>query len=89
MSANREDHTKLGNLMLSMAKQTGHIPNAEDCHKIHSALDMFKEQMQNEDPDGAIYCNEGHLHRNADVNVWGTCPDMMQYLVSFQERGIK
>jgi hypothetical protein len=41
MSATREDHTKLGNLMLSMAHQTGHIPSAEDAQKLHGILDAF------------------------------------------------
>jgi hypothetical protein len=75
--AKREDHTKLGNLVLSMAKATGHVPNAEDCAKMHQALDLMKGQMQNEDPNGTICCNEGHTHLNCEVDVWGTCPDMM------------
>lgn len=77
MSATREDHNKLGNLMMSMARQTGHIPSAEDAQKMHNVLDMCQDFIQNEDPNSLIYCNEGCLHRSADVNVWGTCPDMM------------
>jgi hypothetical protein len=53
------------------------MPSAEDCAKMHNVLDICAKQMQDEDPDSLIYCNEGCLHRSADVNVWGSCPDMM------------
>lgn len=74
MSAN--DHQKLDSIMASLDQQIG-ATSAEDKQKMHGILDFFKNDMQNEDPNGSIYCNNGCLHRNADVDVWGNCPDMM------------
>jgi len=75
MSASQQDHTKFGNLMLSMAQQTGRIPSAEDAQKMHEVLDIFAADMQQEDPNGSIYCNcHGEPWRNRDVDIWGNCP---------------
>ena len=69
------DHQKLDRIMKNLDQQMGPATD-EDKQKMHGILDFFKNEMQNEDPNGSIYCNEGHLHRNADINIWGTCPDM-------------
>jgi hypothetical protein len=70
------DHQKLDCIMQSLDQQIGPT-SAEDKQQMHRILDFFKNEIQNEDPNGTIYCNEGHLHLNRDVNVWGSCPDMM------------
>lgn len=76
MSASTNDHQKLDRMMDNLDRQIGPA-SSEDKEKMHNVLDMCQKFMQDEDPNELIYCNDGHLHRSADVNVWGSCPDMM------------
>lgn len=76
MSANANDHKKLDRIMSNLDQQLGSVSD-QDKQQMHNVLDFFSAQMQEEDPNELICCNEGHFHRSADVNVWGSCPDMM------------
>lgn len=72
MSATHEDHQKLDRMMGSLDCKI-----VEGKQKMHEVLDFLSAQMQDEDPNGWISCNNGCMHHNCDVDVWGNCPDMM------------